>query len=468
MIVYYINMDINLPSNAMTWLSPRGYGIRIEDKEYVTQLRKRLTVTPVSNSSFKKEMPSFTLYKKSLQDPDVTFVPKYYGLQNFGCPSTYQPSKGKSACLKFKGGLRPSQHEPVEKILEACNDPKRSGGIINIQCGGGKTVLGIYAACALGRKTLIIAHKDFLLNQWRERIEEFAPGTRIGLIKGKKCDIEGADIVLASIQCMSMKDYEENMLRDFGTLIIDEVHRSGTEVFSRALMCCTPQYSIGLSATVERKDAMEHAFKWFIGDIVYSHKEHADNVTVIKSVFNSEEKPYSDVIEISTGTPNMSRMINNITACEERNKWICDLMLGIPDLKERKILVLSDRRAHLRELSNLLGLRGLECGFYMGGMKQEELEESSKKKVVLATFSFASEGFDLPSLNTLFLVSPKSSVEQSVGRILRDRSTKVYPIIYDICDHFSLFYALGKKRGKFYKEAGYHMVTSLFKKDEPI
>lgn len=453
----------------LTWLSPRGYAVMFDSMEEVNALRKELTAKPLVNKnySFGKEAPTFLLFKKSLQQPCLTFVPKYFGLQRFGVPQTYRPSEGQNAPnLMFKGHLRPSQQEPADAIVEACKDPARSGGIINIQCGGGKTVLGIYAACMLKRKTLIVAHKDFLLSQWRERIHQFAPDAVVGIIKGNKCQTVDADFVLASIQCMSMKDYEEGMLRQFGTLIVDEVHRSGTEVFSKALMCCTPKYSIGLSATVDRKDGMENAFKWFIGDIVYSNKEHVKNVRVIRAIFNSEEEPYSNIVEISPGKPNMSRMINNITASRERNRWICDLLVSNADKEpRRKFLVLSDRRAHLRELQKMLEVSGrLECGFYIGGMKQCELEESAKKRIVLATFSFASEGFDLPSLNTLFLVSPKASVEQSVGRILRDKSSQVQPLIYDICDKFSLFYALGNKRRSLYKESGYEIVREIYKK----
>lgn len=444
------------------WLSSNGYGVKLTNKEDVLKLRQKLIVTPKVNDTYNfKEPPSYYLYKRSLNDPDVTYIPKCFGLQHFGVPKEYNPSNG-IYCpnLNFKGTLRDVQLQPAQEIINACEDPNRSGGILNLQCGGGKTVLGIYAACALKRKTLIIAHKDFLLTQWRERINEFAPDAVIGMIKANICDYENADIVLASIQCMSMKNYSSEILNQFGTMIVDEVHRSGTEVFSKALMCCTPRYSIGLSATVERKDGMENAFKWFVGDVVYSHKEQFDNVEVQRIKFKNLDQSYCQEYLINNTSPNMAKMINNIVECSSRNKLIVDIIVNQLQINpNRNVLLLSDRRGHLQEMKKLLSLQNIDSGFYMGGMKPNELEESSKKNVILATFSFASEGFDLPKLNTLILASPKSSIEQSVGRILRSKDESMHPLVFDICDQFSLFHALSKKRYTFYKQSKYKIIN---------
>ena len=59
-------------------------------------------------------------------------------------------------------------------------------------------------------------------------------------------------------------------------------------------------------------------------------------------------------------------------------------------------------------------------GYYLGGMKPSELEKTEKKNVILGTFSMASEGFDCREhLDTIILASPKTNIEQSIGRILR-------------------------------------------------
>ena len=88
-----------------------------------------------------------------------------------------------------------------------------------------------------------------------------------------------------------------------------------------------------------------------------------------------------------------------------------------------------------------------------------DLKESEKQNILLGTYNMVSEGFDLPKLNTLVLASPKSDVEQSVGRIQRQlkEDRKYTPLIIDIVDQFSLFNNQGIKRKTFYKKKGYNI-----------
>eukprot|EP00877_Chromochloris_zofingiensis_P013038 jgi/Chrzof1/7989/UNPLg00040.t1 len=88
-------------------------------------------------------------------------------------------------------------------------------------------------------------------------------------------------------------------------------------------------------------------------------------------------------------------------------------------------------------------------------MKQEALKESEGKRVICATFALAAEGLDIRGLNTLILASPKSDIEQSVGRILRDKDRRIHPVVVDIADNFSMFERQSQKRLQFYKKQGY-------------
>ena len=88
-------------------------------------------------------------------------------------------------------------------------------------------------------------------------------------MKQKQIETKDYDITIASLQSLSMKTYEEDVLSDFGLVIIDECHHIAAQVFSRALLKVNFRYALGLSATVNRKDGLSKVFKWFIGDIVY-------------------------------------------------------------------------------------------------------------------------------------------------------------------------------------------------------
>ena len=50
---------------------------------------------------------------------------------------------------------------------------EKDGGVLSLACGKGKTVIALYIACILKVKTLVIVHKSFLLNQWKDRIKQF-------------------------------------------------------------------------------------------------------------------------------------------------------------------------------------------------------------------------------------------------------------------------------------------------------
>jgi superfamily II DNA or RNA helicase len=92
----------------------------------------------------------------------------------------------------------------------------------------------------------------------------------------------------------------------------------------------------------------------------------------------------------------------------------------------------------------------------MGGMKEADLTESSKKQIIFATFSQAHEGLDIPSLDTVILATPKSDIVQSIGRIMRETvGKKNNPRIYDIVDQWSVFFAMYNKRLKIYKQGGF-------------
>jgi superfamily II DNA or RNA helicase len=125
----------------------------------------------------------------------------------------------------------------------------------------------------------------------------------------------------------------------------------------------------------------------------------------------------------------------------------------------RRLLVLSDRREHLVAFFEGFKACGFtSIGYYVGGMKQKDLDASAKCTIILGTFAMASEGMNIPALNSVLLATPKSNIEQSIGRILRLKPEErtVEPIIFDVLDTaFGECNGQWLKRRKFYKECGY-------------
>ena len=321
--------------------------------------------------------------------------------------------------------------------------------------------MALALAVRLGYRTMIVVHKEFLANQWRERIRQFCPKATIGLVQQNVIDIE-ADFIIAMLQSLSQKEYTFDQFQSVGTLIVDEAHHICARVFSQSLFKMCPRHVYGLSATPERKDGLTRVLHWFMGPTFFSvERENQKQVEVFTVPFNtklfSEPPPCNRLGKVS-----LVEMITNLVEMEERNRMIVGLIKKATS-GSRKLLVLSDRRLHCEYLhSKFPEISGL----YMGGMSEEQLNESSEKKIIFGTFSQAHEGLDIPTLDTLILATPKSDIKQSVGRILREtKGKKNNPHIWDIWDQWSLLNAMYKKRCKVYKEGGFKMDTQ--EQDEP-
>jgi superfamily II DNA or RNA helicase len=239
--------------------------------------------------------------------------------------------------------------------------------------------------------------------------------------------------------------------------IVHNCHHTSAEVFSQALKKISFRYTIGLSATINRKDGLAKVFKWYLGDVVYKSTKRKDTVKVEMKCFYDASPKYSTEHK-SYGKLNISKMINNVCDFAPRAEFIINMIKTVLEKEEeRKILILSDRRTHLQTLYEQLKIQGFDVGIYMGGMKQEVLNDCENKQIILATFAIAAEGYDQKGLDTLILASPKSDVIQAVGRILRDKEheRKHVPLILDIVDKFSIFEKQGMKRLNYYKSMGY-------------
>jgi superfamily II DNA or RNA helicase len=128
---------------------------------------------------------------------------------------------------------------------------------------------------------------------------------------------------------------------------------------------------------------------------------------------------------------NMSKILNDISLNKTRNDIILDIIKNLITDKNRKILCMSDRIGQIEYLYN--NLDNNISGKFIGKMKSAELAESRKKQVLLASYSLVIQGFDQPDINTLIFCTPRSNIEQAIGRIYRKKHT-VTPMIIDFND----------------------------------
>ena len=454
-----------------TILTDRGYAIVKEHFGFrdINRTKRELTVSPYVNENYAAKARPFPIYMESFKK---IYLPKHYGFETFGDPDKVKAvTNGNDIEVEFKGQLREKQLAPMEAFMKSCEKGslslKSHGGIISLPCGYGKTILALKLISRLQKKTLVIVHKEFLINQWKERIEEFLPGARVGLIQASKVDIHNKDIVLGMLQSISMKEYPEDTFKSFGFTIIDECHHIAAEVFSRSLPKINSQYLLGLSATPKRKDGLSKVFNWFLGPMIYEIKIR-DGIKVDVNVleYNNKDESYCKQELTGYGKICMPRMINNICNYKRRTKIIIELIIRLRN-KGKKILVLSNRRQHLTDIYEIANNRNIDTvGYYVGGMKQHELKESESKNILLGTYTMSSEGMDIPDLNAIIFASPKSDIIQSIGRILR-KQHETSPIAWDIVDNFSPFSKQYIKRRTYYRKLKYSI--NIFNiQDSPI
>jgi superfamily II DNA or RNA helicase len=321
------------------------------------------------------------------------------------------------------------------------------------------TVMALKIISKIQKKTLIIVHKEFLMNQWIERIEEFLPGARVGKIQAQVFDVNNKDIVIGMIQTLYDKEYPADTFSCFGLTIIDEVHRIGSEQFSKTLFKTITPYMLGISATVDRKDKLTRVLYMFIGDKIYSEKREDDDLVTVRSIeYKSDDPVFNEVEYDFRGNPKYSTMITKLCDYNRRSDFIVrvigDLIREEPD---NQIMVLCHNRSLLKYLYEAICYKNItSVGYYVGGMKQEKLQETEKKNIVLATYAMAAEALDIKTLSTLVMVTPKTDITQSVGRILRVKHEK--PIIVDIVDTHDIFQNQWAQRRRFYKKCNYRIL----------
>lgn len=460
--------------NEIGIINKQGYILNKKNltEKQINKIKTDLTIAP--DTEFDDDTKSFQIYQENEEN---IILPRYYGIKEYGYPKTnIKQIKGVAKLdITFEGRLRDYQEPVIAATLKAFETV--GGGLLHLYCGAGKTTIALYLACVLKLKTLILVHKSFLQDQWYDRIKTFT-NAKIGIIRQNKIDVENKDIIIGMVQSISKKNYDPRIFEDIDVLISDETHRMACRCFSKALMKIRPKYTLGLSATPYRKDGLTKVINWFLGDVIYKLDRKEDTQVNVK-LFNYESKNplFIEKKRWIKGQMRVDtqKMITNIYQIESRNKFIVNIINSIRKQNDRKILVLSGRLEHLKNIkkriddilkqdidTGILEEDEIKTSFYIGGMKDYLLRDASEADIIFATYEMAAEGLDIDGLNTLVLATPKKDIIQSIGRIMRKpiEERDVDPLVIDIIDDLSLFASWGSNRKKYYESKKY--TTELY------
>lgn len=372
--------------------------------------------------------------------------------------------------------LYPYQETAVKRLLAAKN------GILVSCCGSGKTQMALETIAKIGGKALWLTHTGELLTQSMDRAKACfdLPKEAYGTITAGKVNI-GTHITFATVQTMRELDLRQ-YAKEWDVVMVDECHKavgSPTKVmqFYKVLSNLSARFKFGVTATPKRSDGLERCMFALLGDIVHTiPKEEVKQYTCPVKVKKVETgySPNLDFVLAGDGTIVYSDLINDLTENTARNEKIAsDIQTLLNDKPTARILILSDRVAHLTELrericKNIAEPQVKQLMALSNSKKQREARRQvlkdlndGKINVVLATYALAKEGLDVPTLDYVVFASPQkdpTTVEQSAGRVGRKADGKDFGTVIDYVDDFGMLKGFSKKRNSVYKKLEYKIM----------
>ena len=317
---------------------------------------------------------------------------------------------------------------------------KNGSVLISAHTGFGKTAtaISIYSSCKL--KTLVIAHRIVLINQWKDSFEKFCPSAKVSILKPDKADKnDGSDVWIVNAE--NVPKFPDNFFDKIGLVIADEVHALMAENLSRSLTRVFPRYLLGLSATPYREDGLNKLLDIYFGTqkiIREMKREHI--VYKINTGFSAPME------KSKTGRLNWNAVLDWQSKHIERNQLIVDIVCYFAT---KKFLILVKRIEHGNILLNLLKEKGIEATSMLGTQKKFDKDA----RVLIGTTNKLGVGFDHPNLDALCLATDvEGYFIQYLGRVFRRED--VVPIILDFVDKNPILEKHFETRVEVYEKSG--------------
>lgn len=366
--------------------------------------------------------------------------------------------------VEFQGQLRDEQKKAVDALLA------HEVGVLSAPPAFGKTVLASRLIGERGVNTLVLVHRKQLLDQWVDRLSQFLGLLKkeIGTIGGGRRNPKGR-VDVALIQSMVRKGVVNDLVANYGHLIVDECHHLSAHSFELVARRAKARYVLGLSATVTRKDGHHPIIFMQCGPMRYraDAKRQAESRPFQHHVIVRPTGFRSAPLVESDARKEFHSLYDQLITDESRNAMICrDVLDAI--YNGRSPLVLTERTEHLEMLTDRLWPHVRHVIVLRGGMGKKQSEAAREQlmsvpenepRVLLATGRYLGEGFDDPRLDTLFLTLPVSwrgTIAQYAGRLHRLYEGKREVRIYDYADlDVSMLSRMFDKRCVGYEAVGY-------------
>jgi len=362
----------------------------------------------------------------------------------------------------FRGELTTEQAKAAHALL------KYETGVLAATTAFGKTVVAASMIAARRRNTLILVHRQPLVDQWLARLGVFLgiEAKAIGIIGGGKRKPTGM-LDVALIQSLVHKGEVADLVAKYGHLIIDECHHLSAVSFEAVARQAKARYVLGLSATVTRKDGHHPIIFMQCGPVRY--RVDARKQAAARPFGHRVMVRPTEFRALPGEKPRFQELSAALARDEARNDRIFDDILESLEAK-RSPIVITERKDHLAILAERLSRFARNVIVLRGGMRASERRDvmaslasipEEQERVIVATGRYLGEGFDDARLDTLFLTMPiswKGTLAQYAGRLHRPHHAKREVIIYDYVDGREPVLArMAAKRQAGYRALGYEV-----------
>jgi len=369
--------------------------------------------------------------------------------------------------VRFHGELRPQQQLAANAM--AAHDT----GVLAATTAFGKTVLAAWLIAHRGVNSLVLVHRQQLLEQWVERLAAFldVPAKSIGRLGGGRKTLTGR-IDVALIQSLTRKGVVHDCVGAYGHLVVDECHHLPASSFELVARRAKARYVTGLSASTTRKDGHQPIIFMQCGPVRYrdnarqqaAARPFTHHVLVRPTGFRAPDLPTAD------SRVEFQRLYEALTQNSARNQLICTDVIAVAQAG-RFPLVLTERTEHLRVLATQLSAAIPHVITLQGGMGRKQIKAAmaslaqvpdGQGRALLATGRYIGEGFDEPRLDTLFITLPVSwrgTIAQYVGRLHRLHADKHEVQVYDYADlDVPMLARMFERRCAGYEAVGYTLL----------
>lgn len=303
-------------------------------------------------------------------------------------------------------------------------------------------------------KVLFLVHRAKIAEQAKDTFfDVLGDEHTYGLLNMDHKDIN-SDFLFANIQSM-VKDnfYYENFSRDyFDYIIVDEVHRAGSNSYEEIFDYFTPKFWLGMTASPERTDDKD-IFQLFNNNIAHEIRlqdaleedllcpfyYYGISDLVIDGEFIDDKSKFDKL----TSEARIGHLIEN----SKKYGYSGDRI---------KALVFCSSKREAKKLSDGFNKRGLPSIYLDGNSSSKKRDEAikhltddsvpdEKKLEYIFTVDIFNEGVDIPELNQILLARPTQSsiiFIQQLGRGLRKSEGKDYVVILDFIGNYSNNYLI--------------------------